>query len=82
MQNDITYERTGNVVVVHVYNVTYSSDIRRFGPMPVGLRPKRTRYGTVNSDANAGIVYVDPSGNIDVWAGARGTYTGQVVYCV
>ncbi len=50
--------------------------------MPAGLRPRSTRYGVVNSAANAGIVYVDASGNIEVWAGANGTYTGQVVYTV
>lgn len=50
--------------------------------MSEGLRPRSTRYGIVNSGSNAGIVFVDTSGNIDVWAGANGTYTGQVVYAV
>ena len=78
----ITYERYGQLVIVNIYNVTYSGNTRRFGPMPAGLRPRSTRYGVVNSAANAGIVYVDASGNIEVWAGANGTYTGQVVYTV
>lgn len=82
LQSGITYEVSGNVVIVNVYNATYSGNSRRFGPMPEGLRPRATRYGAVNSGANAGIVYVDTSGNIDVWAGANGTYTGQVVYTV
>lgn len=50
--------------------------------MPEGLRPRATRYGMVNAGSNSGIVYVDASGNIDVWAGANGTYTGQVAYTV
>lgn len=50
--------------------------------MPTGLRPRATRYGIVNTGSYAGIVYVDTSGNIDIWAGANGTYTGQVVYAV
>lgn len=50
--------------------------------MPKGLRPRSTRYGVINAGSNAGIVYVDTSGNIDLWAGANGTYTGQVVYTV
>ena len=37
-------------------------------------KPKRTIM--------AGIVYVDTSGNIDVWAGSNGKYTGQVAYTV
>ena len=82
LQSGITYEVGGNVVIVNVYNVTYSGTARRFGPMPTGLRPRATRYGIVNSGSNAGIVFVDTSGNIDVWAGANGTYTGQVVYTV
>lgn len=82
LQSGITYEVSGNVVIVNVYNVTYSGNSRRFGPMPKGLRPRSTRYGIVNSGSNAGIVFVDTSGNIDVWAGANGTYTGQVVYTV
>ena len=82
LQTGITYEVSGNVVIVNVYNVTYSGNARRFGPMPEGLRPRATRYGIVNTGSNAGIVFVDPSGNIDVWAGANGTYTGQVVYTV
>lgn len=82
LQSGITYEVSGNVVIVNVYNVTYSGSGRRFGPMPTGLRPRSTRYGVVNSGSNAGIVYVDTSGNIDVWAGSNGTYTGQVVYTV
>lgn len=82
IQSGITYEVSGNVVIVNVYNVTYSGNSRRFGPMPKGLRPRSTRYGIVNSGSNAGIVFVDTSGNIDVWAGSNGTYTGQVVYTV
>lgn len=82
LQSGITYEVSGNVVIVNVYNVTYSGNPRRFGPMPTGLRPRSTRYGIVNSGSNAGIVYVDTGGNIDVWAGSNGTYTGQVVYTV
>ena len=82
LQSGITYEVSGNVVIVNVYNITYSGNSRRFGPMPKGLRPRSTRYGIVNSGSNAGIVFVDTSGNIDVWAGANGTYTGQVVYTV
>lgn len=82
LQSGITYEVSGNVVIVNVYNVTYSGSGRRFGPMPTGLRPRSTRYGVINSGSNAGIVYVDTSGNIDVWAGSNGTYTGQVVYTV
>ena len=82
LQNGITYERFGQVVIVNVYNVTYSGSIRSFGPMPAGLRPRATRYGVVNAGTNAGIVYVDASGYIMVWAGANGTYTGQVVYTV
>lgn len=82
LQSGITYEVSGNVVIVNVYNVTYSGNARRFGPMPEGLRPRATRYGIVNSGSNAGIVFVDTSGNIDVWAGSNGTYTGQVVYAV
>ena len=82
LQSGITYEVSGNVVIVNVYNVTYSGSGRRFGPMPTGLRPRSTRYGVINSGSNAGIVYVDTSGNIDVWAGSTGTYTGQVVYTV
>ena len=82
LQSGITYEVSGNVVIVNAYNITYSSNSRRFGPMPKGLRPRSTRYGIVNSGSNAGIVFVDASGNIDVWAGANGTYTGQVVYTV
>lgn len=82
LQSGITYEVSGNVVIVNVYNVTYSGNSRRFGPMPKGLRPRSTRYGIVNSGSNAGIVFVDTSGNIDVWAGSNGTYTGQVVYTV
>lgn len=70
------------MVIVNVYNITYSGNSRRFGPMPKELRPRSTRYGIVNSGSNAGIVFVDTSGNIDVWAGANGTYTGQVVYTV
>lgn len=70
------------MVIVNVYNVEYSGNTRRFGPMPEGLRPRATRYGAVNAGSNAGIVFVDTSGNIDVWAGANGTYTGQVVYTV
>ena len=82
LQSGITYEVSGNVVIVNVYNVTYSGNARRFGPMPEGLRPRATRYGIVNTGSYAGIVFVDASGNIDVWAGANGTYTGQVVYTV
>lgn len=82
IQNGITYERYGQVVIINVYNVTYDGGTRTFGPMPSGLRPRATRYGTVNSAENAGIVYVDQSGSIKVWAGASGTYTGQVVYTV
>lgn len=82
LQPGITYEVSGSIVIVNVYNVTYSGNARRFGPMPEGLRPRATRYGIVNTGSNAGIVFVDPSGNIDVWAGANGTYTGQVVYTV
>lgn len=82
LQSNITYEVSGNVVIVNAYNVTYSGNTRRFGPMPKGLRPRSTRYGIVNSGSNAGIVFVDTNGNIDVWAGANGTYTGQVVYAV
>ena len=82
LQSGITYEVSGNVVIVNAYNITYSGNSRRFGPMPEGLRPRSTRYGIVNSGSNAGIVFVDTSGNIDVWAGANGTYTGQVVYAV
>lgn len=82
LQSGITYEVSGNVVIVNAYNITYSGNSRRFGPMPKGLRPRSTRYGIVNSGSNAGIVFVDNSGNIDVWAGANGTYTGQVVYTV
>ena len=82
LQSGITYEVSGNVVIVNVYNVTFSGSPRRFGPMPTGLRPRSTRYGIVNADSNAGIVYVDTSGNIDVWAGSNGTYTGQDVYTV
>ena len=82
LQSGITYEVSGNVVIVNVYNITYSGSIRRFGPMPTGLRPRATRYGIVNTGSYAGIVYVDTSGNIDIWAGANGTYTGQVVYAV
>lgn len=82
LQSGITYEVSGNVVIVNAYNITYSGNSRRFGPMPKGLRPRSTRYGIVNSGSNAGIVFVDASGNIDVWAGANGTYTGQVVYAV
>lgn len=82
IQSGITYEVSGNVVIVNVYNVTYSGAPRRFGPMPEGLRPRATRYGAINAGSNAGIVFVDTSGNIDVWAGANGTYTGQVVYTV
>ena len=82
LQSGITYEVSGNVVIVNVYNVTYNGSGRRFGPMPTGLRPRSTRYGVINSGSNAGIVYVDTSGNIDVWAGSNGTYTGQVVYTV
>lgn len=82
LQSGITYEVSGNVVIVNAYNITYSGNLRRFGPMPKGLRPRSTRYGIVNSGSNAGIVFVDASGNIDVWAGANGTYTGQVVYAV
>lgn len=82
LQSGITYEVSGNVVIVNAYNVTYNGSGRRFGPMPTGLRPRSTRYGIVNSGSNAGIVYVDTSGNIDVWAGSNGTYTGQVVYTV
>ena len=66
LQSGITYEVSGNVVIVNVYNVTYSGNSRRFGPMPKGLRPRSTRYGIVNSGSNAGIVFVDTSGNIDV----------------
>ena len=73
---------SGSIVIVNVYNVTYSGAARRFGPMPTGLRPRATRYGIVNTGSNAGIVFVDTSGNINVWAGANGTYTGQVVYTV
>ena len=50
--------------------------------MPKWLRPRSTRYGIVNSGSNAGIVFVDTSGNIDVWAGSNGTYTGQVAYAL
>ena len=82
LQLGITYEVSGNVVIVNAYNITYSGNARRFGPMPTGLRPRSTRYGVINSGSNAGIVYVDTSGNIDVWAGSNGTYTGQVVYTV
>ena len=82
LQSGITYEVSGNVVIVNVYNVVYSGNARRFGPMPEGLRPRATRYGAINAGSNAGIVLVDTSGNIDVWAGANGTYTGQVVYTV
>lgn len=82
LQNGITYEKFGSIIIVNVYNVTYESGTRTFGPMPAGLRPRATRYGTVNSAAAAGIVYVDPNGSIKVWAGASGTYTGQVVYTV
>lgn len=82
LSTGIIYEQVGCVVIVNVYNVTYSGSTRRFGPMPAGLRPRATRYGTVNSNADSGIVYVDANGNIDVWAGANGTYTGQVVYTV
>ena len=82
LQSGITYEVSGNVVIVNVYNVTYNGNGRRFGPMPTGLRPRSTRYGVINSGSNAGIVYIDTSGNIDVWAGSNGTYTGQVVYTV
>ena len=82
LQSGITYEVSGNVVIVNAYNITYSGNSRRFGPMPKGLRPRSTRYGIVNSGSNAGIVFVDTSGNIDVWAGSNGTYTGQVVYTV
>lgn len=82
LQTGITYEVSGNVVIVNVYNVTYSGAARRFGPMPTGLRPRATRYGIVNTGSYAGIVFVDTSGNIDVWAGANGIYTGQVVYTV
>ena len=82
LQNGVTYEVDGHTVIVNVYNVTYSGSPRRFGPMPAGLRPRGTRYGVVNAGSNAGIVYIDTSGNIDVWAGANGTYTGQVVFCV
>ena len=82
IQSGITYEVSGNVVIVNVYNITFSGSPRRFGPMPTGLRPRSTRYGIVNAGSNAGIVYVDTSGNIDVWAGSNGTYTGQVVYTV
>lgn len=82
LQSGITYEVSGNVVIVNVYNVTFSGSPRRFGPMPEGLRPRSTRYGVVNAGSNAGIVYVDTSGNIDLWAGSSGTYTGQVVYAV
>ena len=82
LQSGITYEVSGNVVIVNVHNVTYSGNARRFGPMPEGLRPRATRYGAINAGSNAGIVFVDASGNIDVWAEANGTYTGQVVYTV
>lgn len=82
LSNGITYERFGQVVIVNVYNVTYSGNIRSFGPLPDGLRPRVTRYGAVNSGRDAGIVYVDTSGCILVWAGANGTYTGQVVFTI
>lgn len=82
LQNGASYERNNNVVIINVYNITYSGNPRRLDTMPVGLRPTRTRYGVVNSDNNAGIVYVHANGNIELWAGANGTYTGQVVYCV
>ena len=82
LQSGITYETSGNIVIVNAYNISYSGSARRFGPMPEELRPRATRYGVINSAANAGIVFVHPSGYIDVWAGANGTYTGQVVYTV
>lgn len=83
LQSGITYEVSGNVVIVNAYNVTYSGGAPlRFGPMPTGLRPSSTRYGIVNAGSNSGIVFVDTRGNIDVWAGSNGTYTGQVVYTV
>ena len=82
LQSGITYEVSGNVVIVNAYNITYSGNSRRFGPMPKWLRPRSTRYGIVNSGSNAGIVFVDTSGNIDVWAGSNGTYTGQVAYAL
>lgn len=82
LQSGITYEVSGNVVIVNAYNITYSGAARRFGPMPTGLRPRSTRYGIVNAGSNSGIVFVDTSGNIDVWAGSNGTYTGQVAYTV
>ena len=81
---DQRYERYGQVVIINVYNVTYDGGTRSVRPN--ALRPAAScdvRYGIrATARHNAGIVYVDQSGSIKVWAGASGTYTGQVVYTV
>jgi hypothetical protein len=68
-------------VLLHVENVTLTGGvIRGVGQLPIAYRPSSDRSGAVSDGNGSGIVIVRGNGNVELYAGASGDYSGFVAY--